>query len=90
MAGAETDCKSAQQGSQSSCSELITFYLILTDALTEALHSGYCYPTNKSCSARQAVETQPAAALELRTRSPGKFRVAGSGLLFRRKTDFLL
>lgn len=41
MASTEIVCKSDQQGSQLSCSELINLYLVLTDTLDEALHSGY-------------------------------------------------
>lgn len=77
----EIGCKSDQQGYQSTCSEQNTFYLVLIDALADALHSAYCYQKNWSSSARQIAETQLAAALGLWTRLPGKFTVARYGML---------
>lgn len=77
----EIDCKSDQQGCQSPRSEQNTIYLVLIDTLAEALHSGYCYQKIWSSSARQTAEIQLAAALGLWTRLPGKFAVAGYGML---------
>lgn len=81
MASVEIGCKSDQQGCQSTFSEQNTFYLVLIDALADALHSAYCYQKNWSSSARQIAETQLAAALGLWTRLPGTFTVARYGML---------
>lgn len=101
MASTETDCKSDQQGSQSSCSEPITFYLVLNDTIAETFHSVDCYQTNKSCGARQVAGTHPAAGCDCEQVCLASVQLLGMGccnqsvnsvslrMLFRWKTDFL-